>query len=169
MSGVSSAASGTPSQGPSPEDRRAHLGYLQATITRMAAASTAAKGWLLPVVTAAYGYGLVKHSGVVLLGIGAAMLFGFLDAHYLTQEQKFRDLYAKVAKGDQADAVAPFDMNTSTLSPPPPAPGGPGWSHGVQNVLRSWVPGRKAAVSWSIAPFYGFIILAGVVLYFVAR
>ncbi len=68
--------------GPDREDRRGHLGFLQATIVRMAAASSAAKGWLLPVVTAAYGYGLAKHPGVVLLGIGAAVLFGFLDAHY---------------------------------------------------------------------------------------
>lgn len=168
---MSSAAPGTPSQdwAQDREDRRRHLDFLQATIVRMAAASSAAKGWLLPVVTAAYGYGLVKHSGVVWLGVGAAMLFGFLDAHYLTQEQKFRDLYAKVLKSDTTEPVVPFDMTTSTLSPPRPGPGGPVWTHGLRNVIHSWLPGRRAAISWSIGPFYGSIILAGIVIYFVAK
>lgn len=45
----------------SPEDRRKHLDYIQAVVTRQSAASASAKGWLLPVVTAVFGFALTQH------------------------------------------------------------------------------------------------------------
>lgn len=35
----------------SPEDRRKHLDYIQAVVTRQSAASSSAKGWHLPVTS----------------------------------------------------------------------------------------------------------------------
>src|SRR5215217_3011348 len=53
----------------------------------MSTASTTTKSWLLPVITAAFGYALTKRADTVaLLGVGAGVLFGFLDANYLKQE-----------------------------------------------------------------------------------
>ena len=82
------------------DDRRKHLDYIQAVVTPMSSASSSAKGWLLPVVTAAYGYALAKQqSPVALLGVAAVLLFGFLDANYLRQEKAYRRLYDAVAGG----------------------------------------------------------------------
>ena len=86
-----------------PEDRRKHLEFIQAIIARMSAASASAKGWLLPVVTAAYGYALTKDSWpVALLGLGASVMFAFIDAHYLDEEKKYRRLYNAVAESSRS-------------------------------------------------------------------
>lgn len=45
-----------------PEDRRKHLDYIQAVVTRQSAASSSAKGWLLPIVTATFGFALTQGS-----------------------------------------------------------------------------------------------------------
>ena len=50
-----------------PEDRRKHLDFIQSVVTRMSAASSNAKAWLLPVVTAAYGYALTQRADSVAL------------------------------------------------------------------------------------------------------
>ena len=70
------------SSAPSEEDRRKHLDFIQAVVTRMSAASSSAKGWLLPVATATYGFALIQHSrAVALLGLAAVVLFMFLDVN----------------------------------------------------------------------------------------
>ena len=57
-----------------PEDTRKHLDFIQAIVTRMSAASSTAKAWLLPVVTAAYGYALTQNAeSVALLGVGVTV------------------------------------------------------------------------------------------------
>lgn len=142
----------------SPEDRRKHLDYIQAVITRMAGASTSAKGWLLPVVTAAYGYALTKHSeSVALLGMGAVTLFMFLDANYLRQEKAFRRLYETVAKRlrpvpdfslDPSDADDPIEPDDTTRAK-------------FRQWRRRWFPEWRTWLSWSIAPFYGTLLVVG--------
>lgn len=89
-----------PPKNQDPEDKRKHLDFIQSVITRMSAASSSAKAWLLPVVTAAYGYALTQNAdSVALLGLGATLLFAYLDANYLPQEKRFRALYKTVACG----------------------------------------------------------------------
>ena len=62
------------------EDLHKHLDFIQAVVTRMSAASTSTKSWLLPVVTATYGYGMTQNAwSVIALGLGAVLLFMFLD------------------------------------------------------------------------------------------
>ena len=81
------------------EDLHKHLDFIQAVVTRMSAASTSTKSWLLPVVTATYGYGMTQNAwSVIALGLGAVLLFMFLDAHYLDREKAYRDLYDAVAR-----------------------------------------------------------------------
>src|SRR5690606_24740131 len=93
----------------SPEDRRKHLDFIQSVVNRMSAASAATKGWLLPVVTASYGYAVIKGSPqVAMLGVVALLLFGLLDANYLNQERCYRRLYDAVAQGGH---IPPFAMN----------------------------------------------------------
>ncbi|MEU6138072.1 hypothetical protein [Nocardioides sp. NPDC047086] len=146
---------------PSDEDRRQHLAFIQAVVTRMSAASSAAKGWLLPVVTATYGYALTKQSGTVaLLGIAGVVLFAFLDANYLRQEKLYRDLYVTVA--NRKRPVSPFSLNPAEANDPPPsdAPEPKKWIA----AARKWMPEMDVWKSWSIAPFYGALVLIGLLI-----
>ncbi|ODA90086.1 hypothetical protein ATY41_11520 [Leifsonia xyli subsp. xyli] len=74
---------------PSAEDRRKHLDFIQAVITRMASAAADAKGWALTVAVAAFGFAATKQSYLIaLLGLGAVVVFGALDSRYLREERK---------------------------------------------------------------------------------
>jgi hypothetical protein len=131
------------------EDLRKHLDLIQAVVTRMSGASSVAKGWSLTIATAAYGYGVTKHAvTVVLLGVGAVLLFAALDARYLREERKYRLLFDAARRGE----VELYEMNAArycgslTVSETSSI----GWG----SVLRSW----------SIRDFYGLIVLAGILL-----
>ncbi|MFY1625106.1 hypothetical protein ACN268_18150 [Micromonospora sp. WMMD735] len=140
------------------DDRRKHLDYIQAVVTRMSSASSSAKGWLLPVVTAAYGYALTKkQSPIALLGIAAVLLFGFLDANYLRQEKAYRRLYDAVARGTRE--IPLFSLDPSHADDPIP-PAATRWQT-VRLLFGRWFPNRNVWLSWSVAPFYGSLIIVG--------
>lgn len=102
-----------------PEDKRKRLKFIRAVVTRMSPASSNAKSWLLPVVTAAYGFALTSSSGsVASLGVVAVLLFSFIDANYLRQERAYRTLYNVVALG--RGSVPAFSMNTAHADEPLP-------------------------------------------------
>ncbi|MFD4591479.1 MULTISPECIES: HIT family protein [Streptomyces] len=129
----------------STEDRRQHLSFIQAVITRMSQASSSSKSWLLPIVTATYGYAVTGKSILVaLLGCLAVLVFGLLDANYLKQERAFRRLYDEVAAGSPIPA---FSMNPTLASPE-----GSG-----SNYWPDWPDVR----SWAVAPVYGPLLLSG--------
>jgi histidine triad (HIT) family protein len=140
------------------EDRRKHLDFIQAVVTRMSSASSTAKGWLLPVVTGAYGFALTQSDrSVAILGIGAVLLFGFLDANYLRQEKAYRRLYDAVARGTREIPV--FSLDSSHANDPMPAAATR--LQKVRLLLGRWFPGRDVWLSWSIAPFYGAFVVIG--------
>lgn len=131
----------------SPEDRRQHLEFIQSVISRMASASASAKTWLLPVVTATYGYALVSNDWwVATLGVVATLVFGLLDANYLKQERSFRALYDGVARGN------PIPLYS--LNPAVAAPVGRG---------NRW-PDRQDWTSWSIMFVYPPILVCGALI-----
>ncbi len=147
---------------PSDEDRRKHLDFIQAVITRMSAASSNAKGWLLPVVTATYGFALIHHSrAVALLGLASVVVFMLLDANYLQQERAYRRLYNTVALGTRA--VPSFSLDPSEADDPVPA--SPGLCERVRTAVGRWVPAWNVWSSWSILPFYGGLLLIGVCIH----
>lgn len=144
------------------EDRRKHLDFIQAVVTRMSTASSSTKSWLLPVVTATYGYALTKNAeSVALLGIAAVLLFAFLDANYLRQEKAYRRLYDAVAK--KTRDVPLFSLDPSDADDPIPETGSR--REKVGRLIRRWFPGRMTWSSWSIAPFYGSLMLVGVIIF----
>ncbi|MGW4752905.1 HIT family protein [Streptomyces chartreusis] len=129
----------------SAEDRRQHLSFIQAVITRMSQASSSSKSWLLPIVTATYGYAVTGKSILVaLLGCLSVLVFGVLDANYLKQERAFRKLYDEVASGRPIPA---FSMNPTLASP-------------ASNRANYW-PDWPDVRSWAVAPVYGPLLLAG--------
>ncbi|MGW0992470.1 hypothetical protein ACWD5V_04005 [Streptomyces sp. NPDC002523] len=111
----------------------------------MSQASSSSKAWLLPIVTATYGYAITKGSiFVVLLGLLAVLVFGVLDANYLKQERSFRKLYDEVAAGRSIPA---FSLNPALASP----------AGSRVNYWPDWPDIR----SWAVAPIYGPLLLAG--------
>jgi len=153
-------------ESPSPEDVRKHLDFIQAIVTRMSAASSSAKGWLLPVATATYGYALTQHApSVALLGVLAVLLFMFLDANYLRQEQAYRSLYDIVAR--RSKEVSLFSLDVADACGPAPDPESR-WGRWQAQTSR-WFPSRKVWLSWSIAPFYGSLAGVGLVLSWTSR
>lgn len=143
------------------DDRRKHLEFVQAVVTRMSAASSTTKGWLLPVVTAAYGFAITKGSvGVAMLGIVATLVFALMDANYLRQEKAYRRLYDAIVRGQRS--VPQFSLDPSDADDPiPPAASR---RERIRKLWGRWVPGAAVWASWSIAPFYVAFVLVGVVV-----
>jgi len=136
-----------------PEDRRQHLSFIQAVVTRMSQASSSAKTWLLPIVTLTYGYALTKEQwGVAVLGLVAVLIFGLLDANYLKQERAFRKLYDRVAGGGDIPA---FSMN-------------PALAGSTGSRINYW-PDWEDIRSWAVAPVYGPLLIAGLAIALWAR
>lgn len=139
------------------DDRRKHLEMVHVVVARMAAASSTAKGWLLPVVAATYGYALVQHAfTVALLGSVAAGIFGILDAHYLRQERAYRVLFKAVAAGKVGD----YDMNARRYFHKPN-----GDDDDERDENCRW---RFVIYSWALGGFYGPMIAVGVAVAIVA-
>lgn len=135
------------------EEQRQHIDLIQGAVGRMASASSTAKGWLLPVVTAAYGYALTKSEwSVAGLGLLAAVLFGILDAHYLRQERAFRALYRSAVQAK----VDVYEMNYTRF-------------YGKRNndpddereINCRW---GKVIFSWTVGGFYGPVIVVGLLI-----
>jgi diadenosine tetraphosphate (Ap4A) HIT family hydrolase len=129
----------------SAEDRRQHLSFIQAVITRMSQASSSSKSWLLPIVTLTYGYAITGKSVLVaLLGCLAVLVFAVLDANYLKQERAFRKLYDEVASGRP---IPVFSMNPALASP--------------AGTRANYWPDKPDVCSWAVAPVYLPLVLAG--------
>ncbi|MDR7169358.1 histidine triad (HIT) family protein [Nocardia kruczakiae] len=132
----------------SAEDRRQHLVFVQSVVARLAQASSTAKAWLLPIVTATYGYAITKNApGIALLGVVAVMVFALLDANYLKEERAFRQLYDEVA-GD--GPVPAFSMNPAVA--------------GHNRQRRNYWPDLRDWKSWSVAPVYLPLVMTGLVI-----
>lgn len=126
----------------SAEDRRKHLDHLQSVISRQSAASSATKGWLMPIITATFGIALTQRSALLAtVGLVTIILFACIDTRYLQNERSFRELYKRVARGE--NSLPPFTMNPQDI---------PGIEHTFLSSLRSW----------SITLFYGTLLAAAI-------
>jgi len=90
------------------------------------------------------------------------LLFLFLDVNYLRQEQAYRRLYDAVAKGSRD--VPLFSLDPSDADDPIPDALSP--KEKAKRLIRRWFPEGKTWLSWSIAPFYGLLLVVGVVIFF---
>ncbi len=144
-----------------PEDTRKHLDFIQAIVTRMSAASSRSKAWLLPVSTAAYGYALTQNAdSVAWLGVGATLLFAYLDANYLRQEKRFRSLYKIVAEGRHD--IATFSLQPDDLPSDVPTKDKGDWPDWAPKWVNRALPGPNVWASWSILPFYAPLAAIGI-------
>lgn len=73
------------------EDKRAHLQFIQAAITRMSDASAAIKRHAIGVALAVLGSAQLSHQKVLAVaGVAITLVFALLDASYLRRERGFR-------------------------------------------------------------------------------
>ena len=144
-----------------PEDRRKHLDFIQATITRMSSASTTTKSWMMPVVTATYGYALTQHhASVAVLGVGSVVLFAYLDANYLRAEKRFRRLYEAVA--EKREGVATYSLNPFDVAQGSGGRFDDDWPSRIPRWLNRFLPGPGVWASWAIGPFYLALVSVGI-------
>lgn len=129
----------------SSEDKRQHLAFAQDIISRMSQSSSNVKSWLLPVVTATYGYAFTQESiAVALLGMIVTLVFAFLDIGYLRTERMYRNLYERIAAEDTS--IPPYSLNYKQ----------------TQETRKTILLEYFAIIrTWSIGPFYTFLILTG--------
>lgn len=140
-----------------------HLEFIQAIVARMAQSSVQTKSLLLPVVVATYGYALTQKSvSVSLLGIAAVLLFGYIDASYLRQEQAYRRLYNAVIEGTKEIPLLSLNLaeDTELVCEEKSF-----WKKSGE-VIKEWVfLDPKVWLSWSIFPFYfGFFVVGCAVM-----
>ncbi|OIR42722.1 hypothetical protein [Corynebacterium sp. NML130628] len=145
------------------EDRRKHLDFIQAIITRMSTASSNTKAWFLPVATAAFGYAIAQNNPwVAMLGVGATILAAYIDANYLRQEKAYRAMYRVVAKGDET--FSSFCLQPDELPDCVSQEERGSWSASTPHWFDRLFPGPSVWRSWSIVAFYLPIFITGSVV-----
>lgn len=92
----------------------AHLGFLQAVISRMGANSFLLKGWSITLVAAIFALSAkdADHR-FILIAYFPAIVFWGLDGYFLHQEKLFRKLYEEVAKTNISSDL--FTMDTTAV------------------------------------------------------
>lgn len=141
-----------------PEDRRKHLDYIQAVVTRQSAASSSAKSWLLPIVTATFGFALTEQSWpLAAIGLFSILLFAYLDANYLRSEKRFRSLYNTVAQSRRPIPDFTLDPSDAEDLPTNDIAIKSKWRRFSEAYLPEWDIWR----SWSILPFYTALFALG--------
>lgn len=87
------------------ESWRHYISLLQENITRMSANCTSCKNWLITIVSALFALQLANASLKPYLWISLVptVLFLVLDAYYLGQEKRFRDLENRFVRSIKSD------------------------------------------------------------------
>lgn len=127
------------------DDKRKHLEFIQAAITRLANNSFAYKGWAVTVVIAVLallGQGPDKASpNTIIAGLIAAFAFWVLDARCIRRERMFRCLYNDVRARETTD----YSMDPDRYA---------------ADVGATW----RVATSGDLAALYGVLALLTVAL-----
>ena len=119
--------------------RAKELELLQTVIARMANYGATLKNYCITLITAVAGFALtVQRPIALLLGLLPVIVCALLNAQYLRNERRFRQLFHAVRQQDWATLPA-FNINL-TAAPP-----------------QRYLP---ALLSWSVMAFYGPLAVA---------
>ncbi len=125
-----------------------HLEMIQAVTSRMSGYSATLKNYSITIVTGIIGIAFtVKMPGLIALSAVVAIAFAYLDARYLQLERAYRSLFDEVRLQDW-DARPLFDLRP-------------------REVHRH--PYAHALLSWSVAGFYGPLVVVVAVVYAIGR
>lgn len=101
------------------DDRRKHLDYIQAVITRLAGNSFSIKTWAVGLIGVLGGLVVKTPDFTLALALLFPVIgFWYLDAYYLRQERLFRALYKAAIDPSRANKVRVFDMNPTSFADP---------------------------------------------------
>jgi len=124
---------------------QSYLGILQGVINRMASNSAGCKTWCITLVSAiAVIIADEPNSKHIWLAMVPVTLFVFLDSYYLGLEQRFRGLYNEFIKKLHSGTAEIENVYIVT-------PGNGFW-------CTFWST-TKAALSLSVWPFYGLLVV----------
>jgi len=95
------------------ENKRKHLEFIQAIISRMAGNLFFLRGWTITLISALLAL-FIKGSGssnVIYFLIVLTLVFWILDGYFLSQERLFRDLYNYVRKLKEEEVDFSMDIS----------------------------------------------------------
>ena len=93
------------------EDKRKHLDYIQAIITRMNTNSFQIKNMTVVILAAIFALFVATPKVMLLFFIVLPLItFCLLDSYYLQQERKFREMYKDVAGLTNNYELKPYEM-----------------------------------------------------------
>ena len=137
-----------------PEKKIKHLEMIEAIIERMAKNCFQLKGWAMTLVALVGTLGAQgSEKKFMLLAFIPVIGFCFLDAFYLQQERKYKQLYKNVAKKDENDID--FNMDTRLVT---------GNADEMKRLCFC-----QCLFSISVIVFYGVIAVAMLSLFFVLK
>ena len=85
-------------------------------ITRMNTNSFQVKSSAIKIVSALFSiYSSIKNYDFILIAIFPLTVFCFLDSYYLHQEQKFREIYNEIIKGQEIK-LKPLEMRLNLFN-----------------------------------------------------
>jgi hypothetical protein len=95
------------------EDRRAYLGFIQGTITRLSGASFQIKAWAVALGSVVIGLTAKDNrADLAWIALMPGCIFWFLDAYYLQLETRYRHLFNKAVSAQHAL----FDMDAGKFT-----------------------------------------------------
>ncbi len=95
------------------ENKRKHLEFIQAIISRMAGNLFFLRGWTITLIAALLAL-FIKGNGsnyAIYFLIVLILVFWILDGYFLSQERLFRDLYNHVRKLKEEEIDFSMDIN----------------------------------------------------------
>ena len=134
-----------------------HLGFVQDVVKRLAGNSFLLKGWAITLCTALIALGIsAKKPNLILVAAASSAIFCLLDAYYLQQERRYRELYDVVRQNNCSR-----DCEHSV-------PSGEYCLH-TKCVRKSKSSYAKAFSSPSVWLYYTVLVAAPIAVWFVLR
>ena len=125
------------------EQKLEYLKLIEAVIERMASNSLRMKEWFVTIASAMVGFSVnSSNANLALVAVGPLVMFWILDAFYLLQERKYRELY-KLALQER---VGLYSLNIR-----------------IKEIDKSFF--GAIFKSWSTTAFYGAILILGALLF----
>lgn len=125
------------------EQKLEYLKLIEAVIERMAANSLRMKEWFVTIASAIVGFSVNSaNANLAQVAIGPLLVFWILDAFYLLQERKYRELYKLALQ----DSVVLYSLNVR-----------------IKEIDNSFW--GSILMSWSTTAFYGVILCLGMLLF----
>ena len=100
------------------EIRVKHLELIHNVIDRLSHKSFLVKSWSITAITALMAFGIDKEDyKIFIIGVPVALLFWYLDTHYLWLEKIFRELYNAVIKKEAKSMSMDISNYKSKINP----------------------------------------------------